>query len=215
VVLTLSVIAAYVVLIASCWIALRRWYLNWGATDEEVAGLVIGDDKVVSPNYETTLAVTIDAASGDVWPWLVQMGYQRGGLYSYDWLDRLFGYLDRPSAEHVLPQFQTLRAGDAIPLGKGPAFPVVDVRPFSWLVLAGKTDDFQWSWQLEIRRLNAAQVRLISRNRARTPRTAASMLFMAVLEPAAFIMTRKMLLGIKRRAEALSAGSTPQARLAA
>jgi hypothetical protein len=148
--LSLIVIAAYGVLIVSAWVAVRRWYLNWGATESEVAGSVVGDDKVVSPNHETTLAVTINAASGDVWPWLVQMGYQRGGLYSYDWLDRLFGYLDCPSAEHVLPPFQTLRVGDAIPL-----------------------------------------------------------------EPAAVIMTRKMLLGIKRRAEALSAASTLQARLAA
>src|SRR5215813_2834556 len=73
--------------------------------------------------YSSTLAVTIDAAPEHIWPWLVQMGYRRGGLYSYDWLDRLFGYLDRPSAIRILPEFQRLAAGDEIPIGRGQGFP--------------------------------------------------------------------------------------------
>jgi hypothetical protein len=73
--------------------------------------------------------VTIRARADDIWPWLAQMGYRRGGLYSYDWLDRLFGYLDRPSAEEILPEYQSIRVGDTIPLGRGPDWPVVEVVP--------------------------------------------------------------------------------------
>jgi len=64
--------------------------------------------------------VTVDARPEHIWPWLVQMGYQRGGLYSYDWLDRLFGFLDRPSANRVLPEFQHLAVGDTIRLVREP-----------------------------------------------------------------------------------------------
>jgi hypothetical protein len=63
------------------------------------------------------------------------MGYRRGRLYSYDWLDRLFGYLDAPSAERVLPEFQDLKAGDTIPLGRGPHWPVRVAAPGRALVL--------------------------------------------------------------------------------
>src|SRR6185295_4933586 len=62
------------------------------------------------PTYSGTMAVIVDARPEHIWPWLVQMGYQRGGLYSHDWLDRLFGYLDRPSATRILPEFQHLAA---------------------------------------------------------------------------------------------------------
>src|ERR1041385_5350796 len=110
-ILTLIVAVACAVLIAACWVAVRGWFLRWGATEDEATGSVVGDDNVSSPDYRTTLAVTIDASSGEVWPWLVQMGYQRGGLYSYDWLHRLFGFPDRPSAPRILPQVQHLRTG--------------------------------------------------------------------------------------------------------
>jgi len=103
------------------WIPIRRWYRYWGATDAEIEQAMLGDAEVPSATYKTTLAVTVDAPTADIWPWLVQMGYRRGGLYSYDWLDRLFGFLDAPSAEHVLPEFQRLEVGDVIPVSRGPS----------------------------------------------------------------------------------------------
>jgi hypothetical protein len=171
------------------------------ATNAETAREMRGDSEVPSPTYETTLAITIHAAPEDIWPWLAQLGNGRGGLYSYDWLDRLFGYLDAPSAMQILPQFQQLNVGDAIPLGRGPAFPVAVVDPPRTLVLAGKTDDVQWSWELELRPGGPNQTRLISRNRASMPRSVKRSVFMSMLEPAAFLMTRRMLIGIKQRAE--------------
>jgi hypothetical protein len=197
------------------WLAMRSWYLEWGATDSEVSGAVRGDDQVPQPTYQTTLAIGVHGLPEDVWPWLVQMGNRRGGLYSYDWLDRLFGYLDAPSATTILPAFQQLKPGDVIPLGRGPAFPVASVDPCRSLVLSGKTDDFQWSWQFEIRRQDARHTRLISRNRARGPRGVGPSLFMLALEPAAFLMTRRMLIGIKNRAEKLAAARSQSVRAAA
>ena len=162
---------------------------------------MLGDGEVTLPSYEATLGVTINAAPEAIWPWLVQMGYRRGGLYSYDWLDRLFGYLDAPSAEHILPKWQVLEVGDEIPIGRGGGFPVGAIEPFRSLVLAGKAPGVDWSWELALVPLAVGRTRLISRNRVRTAGTIRSQLTMKVIEPAAFLMTRKMLLGIKRRAE--------------
>jgi hypothetical protein len=150
--------------------------------------------------------VTVDARPEHIWPWLVQMGYQRGGLYSYDWLDRLFGFLDRPSANCILPQFQRLEVGDEIPVGRGGGFPVKAIEANRALVLGGEGDGhFAWVWQFGLYPLDKDRTRLVSRNSARVPKTVGSWLFMRVLEPAAFIMTRRMLIGLKRRAEDLGA----------
>ena len=165
-----------------------------------------GDRFVTLPSYETTLGVTIRAAPADIWPWLVQMGYRRGGLYSYDWLDRLFGYLDAPSAERILPEWQLLAVGDEIPIGRGGGFPVKAIEPFRTLILGGHREDVEWSWELAIVPAAVGRTRLISRNRVWLPRRFRSWFMMFFIEPAAFLMTRKMLLGIKRRAEALSIG---------
>jgi hypothetical protein len=184
---------------------IRRWYRHWGASEAETRRAMPGDAEVPIPTYETTLAVTVDAPPADIWPWLAQMGYRRGGLYSYDWLDRGFGFLDAPSAERILPQFQRLEVGDVIPVGRGNGFPVKAIEPFHTLVLGGETDGFRWTWQFGLYPVDDARTRLVSRNRAHVPRTVSSTLFMCALEPAAFIMTRKMLLGLKRRAEATAA----------
>jgi hypothetical protein len=163
-----------------------------------------GDRIVTLPSYETTLGVTIDAAPAAIWPWLVQLGYRRGGLYSYDWLDRLFGYLDAPSAERILPEWQQLAVGDEIPIGRGAGFPVKAIEPFRTLVLGGYREDVEWSWELALVPDLGGRTRLVSRNRVWIPPGIRSSLMMLFIEPAAFVMTRKMLLGIKRRAEGLS-----------
>ena len=195
------------------WFPIRRWYRRWGATDAELERAMSGDLAIAKPTYETTLAITIAARPEHIWPWLVQMGYRRGGLYSYDWLDRLFGYLDGPSAEQVFPQFQRLEAGDVIPIGGGaPGFPVKAVEPARTLLLGGEADAFHWTWQFGLYPIDQRRTRLVSRNRAHVPRTVGSALFMCVLEPAAFIMTRKMLLGLKRRAEVLAGEKHDAAR---
>jgi hypothetical protein len=164
-----------------------------------------GDPAVLDPTYSATLAITINARPEHIWPWLVQIGYQRGGLYSYDSLDRLFGYLDRPSADCVLAEFQQLAVGDEIPIGRGQGFPVTAIEPYRALVLSGGGDGFAWSWQFGLYPVDEKRTRLVSRNRVRVPGTMTSWLFMRLIEPAAFLMTRRMLLGLKHRAEALAA----------
>jgi hypothetical protein len=162
-----------------------------------------GDTQVTLPGYETTLGVTIQAAPADIWPWLLQMGYRRGGLYSYDWLDRLFGYLDAPSAERILPEWQTLAVGDEIPIGRGGGFPVKAIEPYRSLVLGGYDRDVEWSWEFALQPIDPYRTRLVSRSRAWIRPAIRTAAIRGLVLPAAFLMTRRMLLGIKRRAESL------------
>jgi hypothetical protein len=197
---TLLVILAVAVLY---WFPIRRWMSRWGATASDLARVMAGDGLLVDPTYSGTTVVVVDAAPEHIWPWLVQIGYQRGGLYSYDWLDRLVGYLDRPSATCILPQFQHLAVGDEIPLGRGPGWPVAILEPNRALVLDMRNlGAFDWVWQFGLYAMDEKRTRLVSRSRVRT-RTTWARLFTYAFEPAGFLMTRRMLLGLKWRAEAL------------
>ena len=206
--LTLLIILAVAVLY---WFPIRRSMNQWGATASDLARIMAGDPLLADPTYSGTTAVTIDARPEHIWPWLVQIGYQRGGLYSYDWLDRLFGYLDRPSATTILPEFQQLAVGDKIPMGQGPSWPVAVVEPNRALVLDMRNmGGLDWVWQFELLPIDATRTRLISRSRVRAQALWARLLTHAI-EPAGFLMTRRMLLGLKQRAEALREASEARA----
>jgi len=120
------------------WI--RPWHLRWGATDAEVQRPLPGDELVPNPKLAATHVITIRASAAEIWPWRVQMGQGRGGFYSYDWLENLFG-LDIHNADRIIPGFQNLKVGDIIPMapgGFGP--PVVVLEPDRVLVLGGTLD---------------------------------------------------------------------------
>jgi hypothetical protein len=183
---------------------------RWGTTGDEALAPLPGDELIKQPNWSMTHGVTILAEPEAVWPWLAQIGYQRGGLYSYDWLDRLFGILDAPSAERILPEFQRLRAGDVIPLGAGPSWPVAAVHPARLLVLAPDVPGFQISWAFVLEPGEPGTTRFVTRVRAAFAPTSGNRLATLALDPTAFLMTRKMLLGIRQRAEqTVAVGSAP------
>src|ERR1051326_631722 len=109
-----SLVIAFTFAIAY-WFPIRRWMGRWGTTWSDLARVMAGDGLIAHPTYSGTMAVIVNARPEHVWPWLVQIGYQRGGLYSYDWLDRLFGFLDRPRATRILPEFDPLAPADRTP----------------------------------------------------------------------------------------------------
>ena len=189
------------------WFPVRRRFARWGATPDELGRAMPGDSFIPDSNHSATHAVTVYAAAEDIWPWLAQMGYQRGGLYSYDWLDRLFGFLDRPSADEIIPEFQQLEPGDHVLLGPDERnkLTVVLAEPPHTLALCYERGGFEWVWQFGLYELDQHRTRLVSRGTERVPRNALLWLFMRIMEPAAFIMTRRMLLGLKQRAETLRA----------
>lgn len=196
-------------LAAAAWpaylLTIRRWHARWGASDDEVLAGMPGDDIVEGPWDVSTRAVTIAAAPEQVWPWLAQMGYQRGGMYSYDWIDEALGVLDSPSAGQVLPEFQDLQPGDEIPMGNSPGWPVASVEANRSLVLDIQPPDLHISWSFLLKAIDGGHTRLILRIRIEMR----PLLHVASSFPASdfgqFLMTRRMLLGIKERAEALAA----------
>jgi hypothetical protein len=194
------------------WFPIRRRMSRWGATRSDLTRVMAGDALLVDPMYSGTMAVTVNARPEHIWPWLVQIGYQRGGLYSYDWLDRLFGYLDRPSATRILPEFQHLAVGDGIPVGHGPSWPVATIDPNRALVLDMRNrGGFDWVWQFGLYPVDESRTQLVTRSCVRT-NTAWARLATHAIEPAGFLMTRRMLLGLKQRAEALRAASAGETR---
>lgn len=210
--LTLASAAAAAVAIPSFYRReLTPWQRHWGATLDEQLRVMPGDEFVLAPDYVTTRAITVDAPPEAVYPWLVQMGYRRGGLYSYDFLDRLFGFLDAPSAKTVLPEFQDLKPGDEIPLGKGQPFPVKDLKKDEFLLLAGEQEGMRWTWSTVLNPTGDGQTRLVTRNMGSGMGSALGKRMMLFgIDVAAFIMVRRWLKVLKGRAEKLYWGQPPQ-----
>jgi hypothetical protein len=196
--------------VAAYWFPVRRWFSRWGTTAEELTRVMPGDALIPNPTDMSMQALIVKAPPEDIWPWLVQIGYQRGGLYSYDWLDRLFGFLDRPSATRILPEFQQLAVGDKIPWdGRGTELSVGVVEPRRALALSSQVGDFMWVWQFGLYPLDERRTRFVTRGTERVPNTPLWWLGMRIMEPASFIMTRRFLFGVKERAEALRASAGP------
>ncbi|GAA1011788.1 hypothetical protein Aple_013200 [Acrocarpospora pleiomorpha] len=179
---------------------LRKWSLTWGATPEEAGRELPGDELLPPPCLISTRAVTIGATTDAVWPWLVQMGSGRAGAYTYDWIENLLG-LNMHSADKILPEYQDLKVGDKLPLGDtGPVMCAEIVEPGRALVF--RSGDGTWVWAF-ILLAQGKTTRLISRNRISTPDAgpSAKLLNLLIVEPGSLIMERKMLLGIRERAE--------------
>jgi hypothetical protein len=180
----------------------RPRVLNWGATLEEAARSMPGDDILPDASLQTTRAITIEAPPRAVWPWLVQMGPRpRAGAYTYDWIERLLG-IDIENTDRILPEFQHLEVGETMALNKkGDGIVVREVDPERFLVLQWIPAGSTWTFGLYP---DDGSTRLISRNRlkGRSPLFWPGMI--AFMEPGSLIMERRMLLGIKQRAEDLA-----------
>ena len=200
----IGVIAALAVIILYYLFIIYPWSKRWGATDAEVQSDMLGDDIVKHPQSVTTRAITIRAPVTIVWPWLIQMGYQRGGMYSYDWIDRLLGILDRPSANRIIPEFQHLEVGDVIPMGAGPSWPVKAIESNRSLLLDIRDKGVHITWSFLLEEFDTSSTRLILRIRSYLAMSLFLFVTLPIMIPGDFIMTRKYLLGLKRRAESLA-----------
>ena len=181
----------------------RPSVLNWGATEEEAKRQMPGDEIVSDAALQTTRAITVDAPPDSIWPWLVQMGPRpRAGAYTYDWIERLLG-IDIENSDRILPEYQHVDVGEFMGLNdKGQGIAVREVQPERFLVLQWEPAKSTWTFGLYPE--EGGRTRLVSRNRL----PGSGLLFwagmVAFMEPGSLIMERKMLLGIRRRAESLA-----------
>ena len=179
---------------------LRQPILTWGATAQEASARLPGDELLEDADGVATRAITIDAPRSAVWPWIAQMGPEpRGGAYTYDWIENLLG-LGMRSADRVLPEFQDPSPGDTIAYGRN-RMRLERVEPEH--VLAWRSEEGNWVWTFVLEPQDGS-TRLVSRNRYRLP-TVGARIGMLPMEPASLLMERKMLRGIKQRAERLAA----------
>jgi hypothetical protein len=197
------VLILYVVVV----IGVRPWYSSWGTTRSEQQMVMIGDPPLGQSHYRIDHAITIRAPVDSVWPWLVQLGQDRAGFYSYDWLERAFG-ADIHNAIRIEPAWQNRKPGDLVRavqptylggiLGDSLGWHVTQIEPGRAIVLE------QWG-AFVLSPIDAHTTRMHVRTRGSGVPTlsgiALTPLQLLVFEPAHFIMERGMLLGIKRRAE--------------
>lgn len=187
----------------------RRWQLRWGAYPQECAATLPGDDLIGHPDLTATRAITVHAPADRVWPWIAQMGQGRGGFYSYDVLENLAG-CHIHSSDHIEPGLQAVAVGDEIRLAPQVALRVAALVPGASLVLSsgappgGTPPPYDFTWAFVLREQPDGSTRLVVRERYGYTRRWTPLLAEPV-EAASFVMSQKMLRGIRDRAEHASA----------
>ena len=187
----------------------RRWHLQWGSTNDEIASVMPGDARLPAAQFVSTRSITIDATPAAVWPWLVQVGCGRGGFYSNDLLDNL----GRPSATAIVADLQHLEVGQWVPMSPSStptektAFRVDSFDVASWMLWA--KPDSTWAWRLTP--MGSGGTRLVTRIHAvydwsHPPK---AILGVVLMEFGDFAMMRRMLRGIKTRAESVGDDHAP------
>jgi hypothetical protein len=210
------VAAAGLLTYLSLLLVFRPWYIRWGTSGSEWLEPLVGDVVVPPPAFNVTRAVDIHAPPSQVWPWLAQMGQDRGGFYSYDWLERLLGF-DVRNVEGLNPAWQHRDVGELVRAAPPGFLGGIFGPNFGWRV--AKFDPNQrvvlkspaFAWQFELKAIDAGTTHLIARLRGNaTPRP--GLFFVTIgdclgLQPVHFIMERKMLLTIKERVAQASRGN--------
>jgi hypothetical protein len=183
----------------------RPWQLRWGATDEERGAALAGDDLIPNPDLVATRAIIVDALAEQVWPWVAQLGQGRGGFYSYDALENLVG-CDIHSAGRVVPEWQDVKVGDQVKLAPEVGLGVTVVEPGRALVLRGGVPmgavppPYDFTWAFVLHQQPDGTTRLLVRERyAYTQRWAP--LLVEPVAAVAFVMSQRMLRGIRDRAQ--------------
>jgi hypothetical protein len=217
---------------------LRPWQMNWGATDDEVARPLPGDELVNRPHWNATRAVTVAATPEQIWPWLLQLGWGRAGWYGYDWVDNR----GRPSAWEILPEHQHIEVGKDFPMSPWTRMYCVAFEEPRWMLWRGSPDapsplygaalmdgvgpldaagtrervagldqaqrlvvsGGTWLWYLDA--IDDSHTRLITRMRDEYRWTSPLIATQLAVDVGDFPFMRRVLLGVKARAEAVARG---------
>jgi hypothetical protein len=201
----MGVLCAAVIISIVAIVLLMPWMDRWGATTDEISASLSGDELVSSPRYVYNRAVTVHATPEQIYPWLAQMGAEKGGMYSYSWFETNVLRCELINADLIQEEWQDLKVGDKVKMCPGtwgpPAYEVAMIDPNHAVVL-GHQENGQWTdvWQFILVPQEDGTTRLLIRGR----NTLTGLLW-DVIRPGEFVMMRGMMLGIKERAEELAA----------
>jgi len=195
----IGILVALAVLAVVVIIALLPWMDSWGATDDEIAASYSGDELVPSPRLFYTRAVTINATPEEIYPWIVQLGADKGGMYSYTWLETLI-QCPQTNADRIHEEWQGLKVGDKVLMCKNdmpPGYEVAKIETNRAIVMGHQTDG-AWTdvWQFLLIPQADGTTRFVIRSR-----NSLDGWFWDAIRPGEFIMMRRMMLTIKERAE--------------
>ncbi|MCP4356219.1 MAG: hypothetical protein GY793_11470 [Proteobacteria bacterium] len=174
------------------FIFIRSYILSWGATKDEINMHLIGDNEKIP--HSSTRAITINKSSNEVWKWLVQIGPDRGGFYSYTFLEKILGYKDS-NIDRIIPEYQSMSVDRIVPRTENKSWDVTDVDPGFAFVLK------DWGAFVLIP-VDKETTRLIIRSHGRDTNNFFEKIKYKILEACHFIMERRMMIGIKDQAEA-------------
>lgn len=208
---------AVTAVVATAEVGLIRLGRTFGSTVEERRSRLPGDEIIADPTVQTDHAVTIDAPPSAVWPWLVQMGWGRGGWYTARWVDVLLFPANGPSADRIEPALQDIAVGTFIPDGPPETdcgLDVVQLEPERALVLRSNSHlpvswrrraKLDWTWAFVLAPMeDGRRTRYHFRSRWVTQPWWFTLSGWVGIVPADFVMSRDMLKGVKDRAEKLA-----------
>lgn len=195
--LAVYVLAIIVIALLLYFFLVRPWQLTWGATKEEAALPLVGDDVTKKTHFVATRAVTINAAPSDVWKWIIQLGSARAGWYSIDWIDNG----GKPSSREILPEFQKIENGYFIPFtpDQKNGMWVKEFKEHEYILWWDQKGNGSWLWNLTA--MENGKTRLLTRLRTQYDFSFPWIIYYLLYDVGDIVMMRKCMLGIKERVE--------------
>lgn len=196
----LAVLALFGLVLAAYWWMARPYQLNWGASNAEVGRSMFGDELDPTPTFLATRAITINATPEEIWPWLIQMGYERAGFYGYDMIENLGSSGGIHSANQILPELQSFAVGDIVPISAVARMVFYEIKPDQYLIWTGQNGEGGFAWALYP--IDENHTRLISRIRWSHHWAPPGVLLLDLFtEFTDHLAVRKILQGVKGRVE--------------
>ena len=204
----LSVVLLFGILGALYFFAIRPAQLRWGATPAELARAMPDDGLVADPVFDATRAITINAPPDQIWPWLIQMGFGRAGFYGYDLIENLGSGRGLRSAQTIIPAFQNPKPGDELPLSVAATLVYGPIQPNRFMIWRSSDLPCDATFVWELVPIDANHTRLISRIRWNYAESPGGFVLGVFTEFADHVAVRRILEGIRDRAEGRPLPST-------